>query len=111
MLMVVAAGRLNQRIVFQQQAAGTDSRGQRDGDWEDYKKVQAEVTELAGAELDRARQRHATATVQFIIRKPRTWTPDSKMRISYDDRTFHIGSIYDPTQAGEDLIITGSAIL
>lgn len=105
------SGTMTSRIVFQQQLPGTDTRGQRDGEWEDYKKVQAEVQELVGTELERARQRHATATMLFRIRKPRTWTADTKMRIVYNDRTFHIGSIYDPTQQGDDLFITGSAII
>jgi len=109
--MTINAGRLDERIVFRTQAAGVDSRGVRNGAWSDYKTVYAEVIEGPGNELDRARQKHEQASVLFRIREPKSWLPDSKMRIVWDDITFDVGAAYRDPQERGIMIVTGSAIL
>jgi len=108
---MINAGRLDEKITFQTQAAGNGSRGERNGAWSNYKTVYAEVIEGPGNELDRARQKHEQASILFRIREPKSWLPDSKMRIVWDDITFDVGAAYRDPEVREIMIVTGSAIL
>lgn len=83
------AGKLNQRIIIQEQEIKVNPSGQKvSGDWVDKFSLWAQVkTTDSGAVVDNGVIQHVV-TVKFYIRKRRGIT--AQMRVKWDGRTFQL---------------------
>ena len=82
-------GNLKYRITIQQFISVQDDLGQEtEGDWQDVKKVWADIKTMQGREYLAAAANHAENTSRFIIR----YTPGitNEMRLKYDGRVYDI---------------------
>lgn len=101
--MALAAGRLNQRIVLQQNAETQDSIGAAVASWSTFTTLWAQARALTGAERHVADQQDAKVDHEFVVRHTAGITPG--MRISWDSRTFEIVAAFDPNGIKERLVI------
>lgn len=86
-------GELRDRISIQNRAAGTDSYGQRNGDWQTVRALcWASVEELSGRELVSAREIVADVSLRVILRGFPNWRsrlgPSS--RLTFGVRVFEV---------------------
>lgn len=84
------AGRLRHRVTIERREADYDRRGHESEAWSPFLTVWAEVNELSGRELERAKQLVADATVQVTMR---TSNIESTDRIRFKGRIFQIASV------------------
>lgn len=93
---MIAAGRLDRRIVFERATASQASpSGEQVLTWATEATVWAEVTPLGGRELFQAQQLEAKADTRFRIRHKAGITPDEKLRIAYGGRYYDLRSVVE----------------
>jgi SPP1 family predicted phage head-tail adaptor len=103
------AGKLRHRVSIERRSTSFDADlGQAAGTWAEWKSVFAEVKDLSGRELERARQIVAEATVSIDIRYlTGLLTTD---RIKFDGRTLQIGAVLDPENRKHDMLVVCSEL-
>lgn len=98
------AGRLRHRIVIEKREEGVyDELGHESNEWRRAGSVFAEVRDLSGRELERARQTVPDVNVSIVIRHCRILKVTD--RIVFRGRIFHIGAITDPENRKEEMIL------
>lgn len=90
---VSGAGKLRDRITFQQPATTQDSFGQPDIAWSDVCTVWANHSDLSGQKLVAAQAINAETQSQFVIRYRTGLT--KAMRIVHDGRYYNVHAILD----------------
>lgn len=88
------SGKLRHRIQIQRRAVEYDRRGHEMRVWQPIATVWAEVKELSGRELERARQVEAEVTVQVTTRATDLLTTD---RIVFKTRVLEVASAVTDT--------------
>ena len=81
-------GKMDQRIIIQQNTPSRDSVGQDVPSWSELDTVWAQVLPTSGSEGQDMQQELAQQTYKFIIRYRSDVTP--KHRISYENSTYDI---------------------
>lgn len=94
-----AAGTMRHRVTVQMRTTALGSRGQSTEAWSSVDSRWASVVELSGSESEEVRKTVATATTRIRMRKPLSYSLNSKYRIRFNSETYAIGSI---TPVGED---------
>lgn len=82
-------GNLRHRITIQRYVVEVDELGQEtEGEWQDFKKLWADIKTMQGREYFAAAATQAENTSRFIVR----YTPDitHDMRVKYDGRIYDI---------------------
>jgi SPP1 family predicted phage head-tail adaptor len=98
------AGRLRHRLTIQRRSDGVyDELGHEANDWQTVGCVFAEVRDLAGRELERARQTVAEVSVSVTIRHFELLKPTD--RFVFGKRVLNIGGIVDPENLKEEQIV------
>lgn len=88
------AGELRHRIEIKRRQVAYDNLGHEQEAWTSIATVWAEVKELSGRELERARQLVAEATIQVRTRASGMLATD---RVLFKNRTFDIASVIADT--------------
>lgn len=82
------AGRLTERLVFEQQATSQNAIGENVGTWSTFATVWGEAEPLRGREFFASGQMHASAEVRFRIRYRADI--DETMRIDWRGKKYEI---------------------
>jgi SPP1 family predicted phage head-tail adaptor len=106
---VLHAGDLRHRVAVQARASGTGTRGEPTGSWSTVGGRWAEIINLSGSELEKARQLQADASVRVRFRFYSGLT--TRHRLLFGSRVFQIGHIDDVDQLGVEHILTCSEVL
>jgi SPP1 family predicted phage head-tail adaptor len=99
-------GRLTRRIDLLRKVEELDSLGRqkRDADtWQLVASVWAEVRELNGVEIEKAKQMVATASIAIAIRYREGVTV--QMRVRFKGRTMEIRSVVDSDSSQRELVL------
>jgi SPP1 family predicted phage head-tail adaptor len=88
------AGQLRHRVTIERRETAYDRRGHESEVWSAFANVWAEVKELSGRELERAKQLVADATIQVTMRANNVESTD---RIRFKGRIFQIASVVADT--------------
>lgn len=86
-------GRLNKKITLQKLNSFRNEYGELNNEWQNTKKVWAEIKPLTGKSFFSVRQVNSEVSHSIIIRYIENIQPD--MRILYQDRVFDILYIID----------------
>ena len=89
----MVVNRLRQKLTFQSPPTAVDSYGQISGSWSTESVRRAEVKRLTGRELISGQQLYEAATWKVTIWYESGINYSTDWRISWGDRTLHIGSI------------------
>ncbi len=97
------AGRLRNKIVVQTNTPTQSGSGALTDVWSTYATVRSEINPKGGREYFDAKQVNAEIDIIFNIRYYSGVT--SKMRISWNSRTFDIQSVINPMERNIEMLI------
>lgn len=98
------AGRLRHRVAIERRSEGAyDALGHESPEWKQIDTVYAEVRDLSGRELERARQTVAEANVLVTIRHYYQLIETDRLR--FRGRILNIGAITDPANNKEEMLL------
>lgn len=101
---MVRARRLKHKITIQQVTESQDSYGQPQETWATYAVRDAEILPATGTEYFTSQQVYSEKSVRFRLRYDNTVRQiTTKMRVSYDSRTFDIESIINVKEINRDI--------
>lgn len=103
------AGPLRHQIVIEQTTETRDTSGGVIDTWSTFATVWASVSPLIGREYMAAKQVSADVTHKIRMRYLSGVTP--KMRVSWDSRTFDIGSILNVDERDIEMVIMATEII
>jgi len=87
-------GPLRNRITFQEKTTSSaGSFGSQKDSWDDVKTVYAQYKPSTASERDENAQTVAVTGAEFLIRVPRTFTINEKMRVVFRSRNYYITGI------------------
>lgn len=93
--MSIAAGKMTERVIFQQKAVTRNALGEEIVTWGDVATVWAEARPLRGQEFYAANQTQQTVDVRFFIRKRSGLTND--MRLLWKSQPYDITGLIPGT--------------
>lgn len=98
---MIAAGRLNQRVILQRKSVVRDDMGGETVTWTDAATVWAEIRPLRGRDLVAAQQAQSEVTARITVRR----RPDvqADWRVKHGDDIYDIFAVVDPVARGEVL--------
>jgi len=105
---MIRAGDLNQRLTIQQATVARDTYGAEIQTWATYATVWASKKHNVSREFYSAQKINAEVTDLFIIRYRSTIT--TKMRISYNGRTYGILGADDPDGKRQEIWLTARVV-
>lgn len=102
-------GKLRERIAIQSKGTSNGgSFGTSNGAWSDVKTVYAQFQGVSESEAPEQGQTVGITLAQFRIRKPSSFSVDTKMRIVFRGVNYYITGIR-PAPAGDHVIVTAEA--
>jgi len=90
---VIAAGRLDRRIVVERNTPVQDTAGEPVASWATLATVWAQFEPLRGGERSAADQTDAELEVRFTVRRDSSWTPTPKDRVSWGGETYLVEAV------------------
>ena len=108
---MLAAGRLNKKIVIQRNTPTQDGEGGPVDSWATHKTVWASVDPLLGQERLLAQQVTATLSHRFRWRTVAAPAVTPRDRIYWDGRYFDIQQVLDVREKGEETVVLASEVV
>jgi len=105
---MIGAGKRNKRITIQSLTETTTDGGEVTETASDVAEVWAAIEPLSARETWFARQSQATTTHKITM----LYRPDvtSRMRATWDDRTFNFESVVNMDEANREMLITATEV-
>ena len=99
--MAVRNGRYRHKVTIQQPTETVDAAGQAVKSWSTFAQPYASIEPLRGREYFSAERFESEITVRIRLQYLSGVT--SKMRVSFDSRTYNIESVIDPMERGREM--------
>jgi SPP1 family predicted phage head-tail adaptor len=103
--MVLRAGKLRHRLIFQSKTEARDSMGGTTITWEDDKTLYGAIWPLRGTEAITAQQLESEITCQIRVRYAADITPENRIQRGDSTTYFDIVSVVNPDYRNRELIL------
>lgn len=105
---MIGAGKKNKLITIQQVTQTVTDEGEATEAWTEYKQAWAAIEPLSSREQWYAKQSQATQSHKITIWYVSGIT--TRMRATWDSRTFNFDSVVNPEEADRELVINATEV-